>query len=260
MADYLRLRQICLAAPALEPVVAALRAVLGLEVCHRDPGVAKYGLENALFTCGHAFLEVVAPTQDGTAVHRFLERSGGVGGYMAIFDCSDPERRRAHVQAQGVRIAHALEFPDFWGTQFHPRDCRATMLEFDRSAGGDSLDGAYWPAGPHWRDFQRPDRVAGLPAIELESPDAPGLAAHWSRLAEVPLTQDADGRLQLRFALGRARFVPAPAGTPERLSVVDVAVPDPAAVLAAARGHGLEARADSFRLAGVCLRPVPATA
>lgn len=32
----LRLRQICLATPALEPAVDAVRAVFGLEVCHRD--------------------------------------------------------------------------------------------------------------------------------------------------------------------------------------------------------------------------------
>ncbi|MBI5257957.1 MAG: VOC family protein [Burkholderiales bacterium] len=256
MSDYLRLRQICLAAPSLEPVVEAVQQILGLAVCHRDPGVGKYGLENALFTCGHAFLEVVAPTREGTAVHRFLERSGGRGGYMAIFDCSDPERRRAHVQAQGVRVAHALEYPDFWGTQFHPRDCRATMLEFDRSAGGESLSGAYWPAGPHWRDAQRLDRVAGLPAIALESPDADGLAAHWSRLTGVPLTRNGAGQAELRFDLGAACFVAAPPGTPERLAVVELAVPAPAEVLAAARRHGCPLEADGFVLAGVRIRPV----
>ena len=100
-AAYLNLRQICLAAPELEPVVDTVREVFGLEVCHRDPNVAKYGLENALFVLGRAFLEIVAPTRGETAAGRFIERSGGVGGYMAIFDCSDPERRRERAERLG---------------------------------------------------------------------------------------------------------------------------------------------------------------
>ncbi len=36
--SFLRMRQICLVAHELEPVVADLCAILGLQVCHRDPG------------------------------------------------------------------------------------------------------------------------------------------------------------------------------------------------------------------------------
>ena len=45
---WLRLRQIALVANKLEPVIDDLCDVLGIEVCYRDPGVATYGLENAL--------------------------------------------------------------------------------------------------------------------------------------------------------------------------------------------------------------------
>ena len=79
----LRLRQVCLVAPRLAPVVDTIETILGLPVCHRDPAVAAYGLENALFVCGHQFLEVVAPTRDGTAAGRYLRRSGGRGASMA---------------------------------------------------------------------------------------------------------------------------------------------------------------------------------
>jgi hypothetical protein len=37
MADYLRLRQICLVAPRLEPLIDDMRAIFELEVCYRDP-------------------------------------------------------------------------------------------------------------------------------------------------------------------------------------------------------------------------------
>ena len=72
--DTLRLRQICLAAPRLEPVVDDLRAIFDLQVCHRDPGLAAYGLENALLPVGSDFIEVVAPIQADTAAGRFIER------------------------------------------------------------------------------------------------------------------------------------------------------------------------------------------
>src|SRR5438093_13741311 len=109
MTDYLRLRQICLVARELEPVVADVRAILGVKVCYRDSGVAKYGLVNALLPIGTSFLEVVAPVEPNTAGGRFLHRSGDHGGYMVIFDCSDPERRRRRAGAGGFRAGDVSE-------------------------------------------------------------------------------------------------------------------------------------------------------
>lgn len=255
MPRYLNLRQIALAAPALKPAEDAVRAVFGVEVCHRDPAVAKYGLENALFVFGHAFLEIVAPTREDTAAGRFIERTRGVGGYMAIFDCDDPLGRRARAEQLGVRIAHVLDYPGFVGSQLHPRDCRATMLEFDHTDGAEDLDGPYWPAGPHWRDAQRLDRVQGIPLLAVDTPDPAGLAAHWSRLMDVPVRDDA-GRPRLDFDLGGVRFAAAPAGTAEHLSTAWVQVSDPAAVIAAARRHGLAMDGEGFRLAGMRFVPV----
>jgi len=251
----LRLRQICLVAPQLEPVVDAVAAIFGLPVCHRDPGVAQYGLVNALFVCGHQFLEVVAPTGDNTAAGRFLQRSGGRGGYMAIFDTHDPERRRAHAQALGMRVAHTMDYPGFFGIQLHPVDCRATMLEFDRSAGNEDVDGAYWPAGPHWRDGQRLDAVSGLPWIDVQSPDPEGLAAHWGRIIDLPVTRNAQHEPTLRFDLGAARFVSVPAGSAERLDALHVEVAAAERTCAAAQAQGCTAEGQGvdrgFVLAGV---------
>jgi Glyoxalase-like domain len=255
----LRLRQICLVAPQLEPVVNAIAAIFGLPVCHRDPAVAEYGLENALFVCGHQFLEVIAPTRDGTAAGRFLHKTGGRGGYMAIFDTHDPERRRAHVQALGIRIAHVMDYPAFFGIQLHPADCRAAMLEFDRSEGNERLDGAYWPAGPNWQAGQRLDRVGGLPSIDVQSAEPEALAAHWSRIIDAPLARNAAGEPVLRFDVGGVRFVPAAAGAPERLNALHVDVPDTASVWAAASDAGCAAESDGadrgFMLAGVLFVP-----
>ena len=93
---YLRLRQICLVASELEPVVDDLCAVFGVKVCHRDPEVGQFGLHNALMPFGSSFLEVVAPQREGTAAGRYLERRQGDGGYMVILDSEALPRWRAN--------------------------------------------------------------------------------------------------------------------------------------------------------------------
>lgn len=255
---YLRLRQVCLVAPQLAPAVATLESVLGLPVCYRDPNVAKFGLENALFALGSSFLEIVAPLPGvaDTAAERFIARSGGQGGYMLIFDCDDPAPRRARAEAMGVRIAFALSYADYRGVQLHPRDTRAVMLEFDHTDGGESLTGPYHPAGPDWQAGQRPGRVQGLAGAEVLSPDAAGLSAHWAALMDVAAISDGQGSYHLALDFGAVRIRPAPAGTPEHLARLQVAVGDPAAVLVAAAQAGCTVLGGRFEFAGVTIEPV----
>ena len=148
MAGYLRLRQICLVAPHLEPVISDISDIMGLNVCYRDGNVAKYGLENALLPVDTILLEVVAPFQPGTAAGRFLDKTGGRGGYMAIFCCDDPDARGKHANGMGVRTANVITHAPYHGVQLHPRDCRAAFIEFNhtdrqrRCAGALSAGGA----------------------------------------------------------------------------------------------------------------------
>ncbi len=116
MAEFLRLKQICLVAPHLEPFAADIGTVMGLDICYRDEAVGNYGLENVLFPVDSILLEVVAPTRDGTAAGRYLDRikradvkEGFHGGYMVIFTASDVERRRENAKSIGVRVAHVLD-------------------------------------------------------------------------------------------------------------------------------------------------------
>ena len=99
MASYLRLRQICLVAPHLEPAISDISAIMGLDVCYRDGNVAKYGLENALLPADTILLEVVAPFQPGTAAGRFLDKTVSRGGYMASLSAGGP--RLAEVDPEG---------------------------------------------------------------------------------------------------------------------------------------------------------------
>src|ERR1700740_358988 len=115
MSGYVRLRQICLVARELEPLIADIAAIMGLAVCYRDGNVAKYGLENALLPVDTILLEVVAPFREGTAAGRFIEKTGGRGGYMAIFCREDPEARARHANALGVRTANVISHAPYHG-------------------------------------------------------------------------------------------------------------------------------------------------
>ena len=256
---YLRLRQVCLVSRQLEPSVAALKAIFGLATCFRDPGVAVFGLENALFAFGESFLEIVSPTTDGTAAGRFLDRSGGVGGYMLIFDCDDPKGRRQRAESLGFRVAYTIDHPGCYGIQLHPRDCRAAILEFDHTDGGEALDGRYYPAGENWQVWRRPEQVQGLALADVETPDPADLAKHWSTLMAVQTQPGADGSQTLGLDFGSVRLVGAAPGTPERISALRVQVGNPAAVLAAALQQSCQVQGGRFMLAGVWFEPVPGT-
>jgi hypothetical protein len=254
MQSYLRLRQICLAAPHLEASAALIGALLGVEECHRDTSVAKYGLENVLFPIGpDRFLEVVCPTGPGTAAGRFLEQAGGRGGYMLIFDCDDPKGRAERAKRLGVRTAHHIDRERYQGYQLHPKDCRATFLEFDHTIGGEDAGAAYLPAGETWQRHVRTDVTRRLEGVEVLSPDPAGLAAHWSAIMDVPVAEQGGGHVlamdgQTITILGTEGLVR------ERLDAMVLLVRGAAAILGRARQMGLETRDDAFALCGMWMK------
>ncbi|MGB1202861.1 MAG: hypothetical protein ACPG75_04780, partial [Alloalcanivorax venustensis] len=219
-------------------------AVLGAAPCHRDPHLARYGLENVIFRLGDRFIEIVAPIEDGTAAGRFLERSGGRGGYMAIFDCEDPERRARDAEALGVPVVNRMRVDAYLGVQLHPKACRAAMIEFNRTDGGAALDGPYWPAGPDWQAAPQAEPPCRLDAVVLDSPTPGDLAAHWGSLLGITVADDhrADaGGVALRFQPGRK----------ECLSALSLRSADPDLLLARAGAEGLAVDRGGFELAGV---------
>src|SRR6201987_4805979 len=185
MSGYIRLRQICLVASELEPVISDIAAIMGLDVCYRDGNVEKYGLVNALLPVDTILLEVVAPFRDGTAAGRFIEKTGGRGGYMAIFFCDDPHAHGARAHAMGGRTPDRITHAPYLGVQLHPRDCRAAFIEFNHTAGSDDVLGPYPPAGPDWQKHIRKEVTLALTGVEMQSDDPNGLAAHWGRIIGV---------------------------------------------------------------------------
>ena len=208
-----------LVAAKLEPVAEALQDALGLGEPFRDPGVAEFGLRNAVFAIGDCFIEVVSPTQPGTAAGRYLERHGD-GGYMAIFDLEDLEAARGRAAEAGVRVVWRIDLPDISGTHLHPADMRGAIVSLDQSR----PYGSWRWGGPHWTGRRADDGARGrLTGITVAVDDPSTVAARWGRVLGVsPLDGPVSG---IALESGEVRFVAASDETAEgivAITIVDV--------------------------------------
>lgn len=172
----IRLRQVALVARDLEPTVDALTKTLGVDVCYRDPGVAEFGLVNALFAIGDAFLEVVSPQQEGTTAGRLLDKHGGDYGYMVIMQLSDLEEARARLDGLGVRVVWKADLRDAAGTHLHPKDVGGAILSLDWM---DPPESWKW-AGPEWQQHVDTEVVTALSGVTVAVPDPEATARKWA--------------------------------------------------------------------------------
>jgi hypothetical protein len=196
-----RLRQAVLVAGELEPVAFALRAALGLGEPFRDPGVAEFGLSNAVFALGDCFLEVISPTRPDTAAGRYLDRRGGDGGYMAIFDLEDLENARARAEQLGIRVVWQIDLPDISGTHLHPADMHGAIVSLDRSR----PYGTWRWGGPEWTGRTGTGAPGRLAGITVAVSDPADVAARWAQVLGAPTLDEEQPMLQLDGA--EVRFV-----------------------------------------------------
>jgi len=216
-----RLRQAVLVASELEPVSSALRAELGLGEPFRDPGVAEFGLLNAVFALGDCFLEVVSPARPNTAAGRYLDRHGD-GGYMVIFDLEDLQGARARVEQLGIRVVWRIDLPDISGTHLHPADMRGAIVSLDQSR----PTGTWRWGGPDWTGRTAtgaPGRLAGA-TVAVSDPSA--VAARWAQVLGVAVP--GGGPPALRLDGGQVCFA-ATDGEPAE-GLVEIAVELPPAL------------------------------
>jgi hypothetical protein len=237
----MRLRQIALVAEKLEPVVSDLCAVLDVEVCFRDPGVAEFGLVNALMPIGDCFLEVVSPKQERTTAGRLLARRGGDGGYMVILQTDDLRRSRRRAEERGVRIVWEIALPDVATVHLHPRDIGGAIVSLDQPRPPESWR---W-GGPDWQRHVRRGTVSRIVGATLEALDPEAMAARWADVlgleSPAPLELSLEGSV-LRFVAAGARG--------EGLRGIEIETRDRRRVLEAARERGCEVSENSVLLAG----------
>lgn len=217
----LRLRQIALVAHDLDPVVDALRDTFDLGAPYNDPGVDVFGLKNAVIPVGHQFVEVVAPTREGTAGGRYLERRNGDGGYMVILQCDDHPSVKARIDELGIRKVVESDTDHYCIMQLHPRDTGGSFLEIDVQHGGEALDGPWEPAGPEWQQ-NRSATVVGITAAEIQSDDPAALSARWAAILDRPSEPTGDGTYAIALDNATLRFAPATDGRGEGLGGIEL--------------------------------------
>jgi len=253
---WLRLRQLALVARELAPVIDDMHEVFGLEVCHRDPSVKTFGLQNALMPVGSQFIEVVSPIKEGTAGGRYLERRKGDGGYMVILQCDDHPPRKNRVAELGIRKVLESDDAEYSIMQLHPRDTGGSFLEIDFQPGDLAPDGPWMPAGKNWKPAVRTDVVRAIAAAEVQSPNFKEIAERWAEIMQLPLKPDSDGNPSLRLENATIRFVPDRDSRGEGLGGIDLVAADRARMLAAAKKRGRLVDGDIVNICGIRFRPV----
>ena len=235
----IQLRQICLVAEELKPVIDDLTEILGIKACFIDPGVGHFGLENTLMCVGRNFLEVVAPIEENTAGGRYLEKRGGDGGYMVICQADSYESQQAVRQRaldNNVRIAHESARENWNICQIHPRDMIAAFFEIEWVPPND-FNGNWMPAGgTQWEDKVDQSTTIDYVGVELQGPDPVELADRWGKVAGLPIDRDGE---QLSMELNNAtiRFVEATDGRGPGLGGLDIAVADRTGILERAKAR-----------------------
>lgn len=246
----MRIRQLAMVARDLDPVVADLCAVFGVEVCYSDPGVGEFGLHNALMPFNNRFLEVVAPVKEDTTGGRLLEKRGGDGGYMVIIQVDDHARQRTHVEDHGARIVWEIDHPQAATFHLHPKDLGA-ILSFDVARPPESW---LW-AGP-WEDKVRTEVIQDFAGVEIQSDDPKATADRWATLVQQPARETGPDEYAIALGGDTIRFVKATDGRGPGMSGIDVKVKDRDRIIATARDRGLPVNGDVVTIGGTHFRLV----
>mgnify|MGYP006091425481 FL=1 len=232
------LRQICLVAAELQPVVEQLTNVFDIKVCHRDPVVKQYGLENVLLPLGTDFLEVVAPIEENTAASRYLNRLGRNGGYMVILQADSKDTQtaiRSRALAARVRIAHEEERDGWSSCQLHPADMEAAFLDIEWDAQGD-FTGCWHPAGGlNWLQFRQKNTAVKLVGAQLNCSDPLALARLWR---DILGTGVEDAEREISLINGKLRFAECGSREYGNLAGITLGVKDKQRIISLAHDYG----------------------
>lgn len=245
----MRIRQIVFAAHDLPAARAALAALLPLGVPFRDPGVAEFGIDNAVFAFGDQFIEVISPTRPDTACGRHLARHGD-SGYMLLLQTDDFAREKAHWDTLGIRTIWHTALPDITAAHLHPKDVGGAIVSVD-----EPRPAASWRwGGPDWAAQQPGERSRQrVRGITMRATDPAAMAARWAQVFRRPAPVATPEGWQLALHDGTIDFI-ADAQGRDGIAGFTLAVADPSAVLAAARQAGLACHGHAVDLLGARLQ------
>ena len=234
----MRIRQIVFAAADLQRSSDLIASVFGLSPPYADPGVAEFGLANAVFSFGDQFIEVISPIRpdpDATACGRHLRRHGD-SGYMLILQTADLDADRARFAALGVRSVWQSDHSDIRATHLHPKDIGGAIVSVDQPQPHESWR---W-GGPDWRVLPGPAGRQRVRGIHLRAHQPQAMAERWAQVLGLAPPDAAGDGWRLTLDAGFADFgVTAAASQPEGVTGFSLAVADPGAVLDRARASGV---------------------
>ena len=177
-AGVIRLRQVVIAARDLDATVDRLCTHLQLTVCFNDPGVAEFGLHNALLSVGDQFIEVVSPITKGSAAGRLLDRrEADVTAYMVMFEVDDLDARMTELAGASVRTAWSGDFPSIRGRHLHPADIGGAIVSLDEP----QPPGSWLWGGPTWRAHADNSVVGAVAAYTIATQDPAAVTTLWSQ-------------------------------------------------------------------------------
>ena len=240
----MRIRQIVFAAHDLAAGRGALASLLGLGTPFRDPGVAEFGIDNAVFAFGDQFIEVISPMQAGSACGRHLARHGD-SGYMLILQTDDLARERERFTNLGVRSIWSAAFDDISAMHLHPKDVGGAIVSVDEARPAVSWR---W-GGPNVQQqagARSGGRVCGI-ALRAREPLA--LAQRWAQVLGRPEPARHGPGWRVMLTDGFADFRPSTNGI-DGVAGFTLEAPNPEVTLGRARAAGLQVAGPIVTLLG----------
>jgi hypothetical protein len=171
------IRQIVMVSGLRDPIVNNLCELFNFEVAFNDPGVAHFGLENAVIPIGTDFLEVVSPVEENTTAGRYLNKRGGDGGYMIIIQVDKFEDSQKLVNEYNIKTVWETDLPKAKAMHLHPKQMGGAILSLDWMEPKESWK---W-AGPNWEEnISGP--IKGIDGVEIQSDDPELMLNTWLRV------------------------------------------------------------------------------
>ena len=169
------LRQLVMVSSLRDPIVNSLCNLFDIKVSFNDPGVAHFGLENAVLPVGTDFLEVVSPVEENTTAGRYLDRRNGDGGYMVIIQVDDFLAAKQSVKENNIKVVWESDHPEAKAIHLHPKQMGGAILSLDWMNPKESWK---W-AGPNWDKFVNTSLVNRFVGVEIQAENPEDMKNTW---------------------------------------------------------------------------------
>ena len=169
------LRQLVMVSSLRDPIVDSLCNLFDIKVSFNDPGVAHFGLENAVLPVGTDFLEVVSPVEENTTAGRYLDRRNGDGGYMVIIQVDDFLATKQSVKENNITVVWESDHPEAKAIHLHPKQMGGAILSLDWMNPKESWK---W-AGPNWDKFVNTSLVNRFVGVEIQAENPEDMKNTW---------------------------------------------------------------------------------